>query len=70
VRKTRESISLCEACGFDTIIIETVSQANYRSQHGGFLSVIKIARAGDELQGIKRGIMEGGCDCHQQSGWG
>ncbi len=60
-RKTRETITLCEACGFDTIIIETVgvgqSETAVQSMVDFFL-LIKIAGAGDELQGIKRGIME------------
>jgi LAO/AO transport system kinase len=60
-RKTRESISLCEACGFDTIIIETVgvgqSETAVHSMVDFFL-LLKITGAGDELQGIKRGIME------------
>ncbi len=60
-RKTRESIILCEACGFDTIIIETVgvgqSETAVHSMVDFFL-LLKIAGAGDELQGIKRGIME------------
>lgn len=60
-RKTRESIILCEACGFDTIIIETVgvgqSETAVHSMVDFFL-LLKISGAGDELQGIKRGIME------------
>ncbi|WP_159801236.1 methylmalonyl Co-A mutase-associated GTPase MeaB [Flavobacterium sp. MK4S-17] len=60
-RKTREAIILCEACGFDTIIIETVgvgqSETAVHSMADFFL-LLKIAGAGDELQGIKRGIME------------
>ncbi|GGB75367.1 ATPase/protein kinase [Flavobacterium suaedae] len=60
-RKTRESIILCEACGFDVIIIETVgvgqSETAVHSMVDFFL-LLKIAGAGDELQGIKRGIME------------
>lgn len=60
-RKTREAIILCEACGFDTIIIETVgvgqSETAVHSMTDFFL-LLKIAGAGDELQGIKRGIME------------
>ncbi len=60
-RKTRESIILCEASGFDTIIIETVgvgqSETAVHSMVDFFL-LLKIAGAGDELQGIKRGIME------------
>lgn len=60
-RKTRESIILCEAAGFDVIIIETVgvgqSETAVHSMTDFFL-LLKIAGAGDELQGIKRGIME------------
>lgn len=60
-RKTREAIILCEACGFDTIIIETVgvgqSETVVHSMVDFFL-LLKISGAGDELQGIKRGIME------------
>ncbi len=60
-RKTRETITLCEAFGFDIIIIETVgvgqSETAVHSMVDFFL-LLKIAGAGDELQGIKRGIME------------
>jgi LAO/AO transport system kinase len=60
-QKTRETITLCEAAGFDTIIIETVgvgqSETAVHSMVDFFL-LLKIAGAGDELQGIKRGIME------------
>jgi LAO/AO transport system kinase len=60
-RKTRETIILCEAAGFDTIIIETVgvgqSETAVHSMVDFFL-LLKISGAGDELQGIKRGIME------------
>lgn len=60
-RKTRESIFLCEAAGFDTILIETVgvgqSETTVKSMVDLFI-LISIAGAGDELQGIKRGIME------------
>lgn len=60
-RKTRESIILCEAAGFDTILIETVgvgqSETSVHSMTDFFL-LLKLAGAGDELQGIKRGIME------------
>lgn len=60
-RKTRETIILCEAFGFDTIIIETVgvgqSETAVHSMVDFFL-LLKISGAGDELQGIKRGIME------------
>ena len=60
-RKTREAIILCEAAGFDVIIIETVgvgqSETAVHSMVDFFL-LLKISGAGDELQGIKRGIME------------
>jgi len=60
-RKTRETIILCEAAGFDTIIIETVgvgqSETAVHSMVDFFL-LLKLAGAGDELQGIKRGIVE------------
>lgn len=60
-RKTRETITLCEAAGFDIIIIETVgvgqSETAVHSMTDFFL-LLKISGAGDELQGIKRGIME------------
>ena len=60
-QKTRESIVLCEAAGFDTVIIETVgvgqSETMVHSMVDFFL-LLKIAGAGDELQGIKRGIIE------------
>ena len=60
-RKTRESIILCEAAGFDTIFIETVgvgqSETAVHSMVDFFL-LLKLAGAGDELQGIKRGIIE------------
>lgn len=60
-RKTRETIILCEAAGFDTIFIETVgvgqSEIAVHSMVDFFLLLL-IGGAGDELQGIKRGIME------------
>jgi LAO/AO transport system kinase len=60
-RKTRESIFLCEAAGFDVIFIETVgvgqSETAVHSMVDFFL-LLMLAGAGDELQGIKRGIME------------
>jgi LAO/AO transport system kinase len=60
-RKTAESIILCEAAGFDTIFVETVgvgqSETAVHSMTDFFLLLL-IAGAGDELQGIKRGIME------------
>ena len=60
-QKTRESIILCEAAGFNTILIETVgvgqSETLVHSMVDFFL-LLKLAGAGDELQGIKRGIIE------------
>ena len=60
-RKTRESIILCESAGFDTILIETVgvgqSETVVHSMVDFFL-LLQIAGAGDQLQGIKRGIIE------------
>lgn len=60
-RKTRETIILCEAAGYDTILIETVGVGQSETAvHGmvDFFLLLKIVGAGDELQGIKRGIME------------
>ncbi len=60
-RKTRETIILCEAAGFDVIFVETVgvgqSETAVHSMVDFFL-LLMLAGAGDELQGIKRGIME------------
>lgn len=60
-QKTREAIFLCEAAGFDTIIVETVgvgqSEIAVRSMVDCFLLLL-LPGAGDELQGIKRGIVE------------
>ncbi len=60
-RKTRESIILCEAAGFDTIIVETVgvgqSETAVHSMTDFFLLLL-LPGAGDDLQGIKRGIVE------------
>jgi LAO/AO transport system kinase len=60
-RKTRETILLCEAAGYDVIFIETVgvgqSETAVHSMVDFFL-LLMLAGAGDELQGIKRGIME------------
>lgn len=60
-RKTRETIVLCEAAGFDTVFVETVgvgqSEIAVHSMVDFFL-LIQLAGTGDELQGIKRGIME------------
>jgi len=59
--KTRESIILCEAAGFDIILIETVGVGQSEttvSNLADFFLLLMLAGAGDELQGIKRGIME------------
>ena len=60
-RKTRETMLICEAAGFDVIIVETVgvgqSETTVASMVDFFL-VLMIAGAGDELQGIKKGLLE------------
>ena len=59
--KTRESIILCEAAGFDIILIETVGVGQSETTVNNlvdFFLLLMLAGAGDELQGIKRGIME------------
>jgi LAO/AO transport system kinase len=59
--KTREATLLCEAAGFDTIIIETVGVGQSETEVSticDFFLLLMLAGAGDELQGIKRGIME------------
>ncbi|MBR4660333.1 MAG: methylmalonyl Co-A mutase-associated GTPase MeaB [Bacteroidales bacterium] len=60
-RKTRETILLCEAAGYDTVFVETVgvgqSETAVHSMTDFFLLLL-ISGAGDDLQGIKRGIME------------
>ncbi len=60
-RRTRETILLCEAAGFDTILVETVgvgqSEMAVRSMTDFFLLLL-LPGAGDQLQGIKRGIIE------------
>ena len=60
-RKTREAIFLCEAAGFDYILVETVgvgqSETVVKSMVDFFL-LLMLSGAGDELQGIKKGIME------------
>ena len=59
--KTREAILLCEAAGFDIVLVETVgvgqSETAVRNMVDFFL-LLQLAGAGDELQGIKKGIME------------
>ena len=60
-RKTRETMLVCEAAGFDVIVVETVgvgqSETTVASMVDFFL-VLMLAGAGDELQGIKRGVLE------------
>jgi LAO/AO transport system kinase len=60
-RKTRETMLICEAAGFDVILIETVgvgqSEAAVRSMTDFFM-LLTLTGAGDDLQGIKRGVME------------
>lgn len=60
-RKTWETIILCEAAGFNTIIVETVGVGQSETAVGAmvdFFLLLMLAGAGDDLQGIKRGIME------------
>lgn len=60
-KKTRETIRLCEAAGYRYILIETVGVGQSEtevSQMVDFFLLLKLANAGDELQGIKRGIIE------------
>ena len=60
-RKTRETMLICEAAGYDVIIVETVgvgqSEITVASMVDFFL-LLQLPNAGDELQGIKRGVME------------
>lgn len=60
-RLTRESILICEAAGFDTIVVETVGVGQSEtvvSSMVDFFLVLMLPGAGDDLQGIKRGVME------------
>lgn len=60
-QKTRETMLLCEAAGYDVILVETVGvgQSEYEvAAMVDFFMVLMLPNAGDELQGIKRGIME------------
>lgn len=60
-RKTRETIILCEAAGYNVLLIETVGVGQSETAvHGmvDFFLLLKLSGAGDELQGIKRGIVE------------
>ncbi|HKU37154.1 MAG TPA: methylmalonyl Co-A mutase-associated GTPase MeaB [Polyangiales bacterium] len=60
-RKTRETMLVCEAAGFDVVLVETVGVGQSETtvaEMVDFFLVLMLANAGDELQGIKRGIME------------
>ena len=60
-QKTREAMLLCEAAGYDIIIVETVGVGQSEYQVSGmvdFFLVLMLPNAGDELQGIKKGILE------------
>jgi LAO/AO transport system kinase len=60
-RKTRETMVLCEAAGFDVVIVETVGVGQSETMVDDmvdFFLVLMVAGAGDELQGIKRGVLE------------
>ncbi len=60
-RKTRETMALCEAAGFDIILVETVGVGQSEtavSQMVDFFLVLMLPGAGDELQGIKKGVIE------------
>lgn len=60
-QKTRESMLLCEAAGYDVIIVETVGVGQSEYEVAGmvdFFLVLMLPNAGDELQGIKKGILE------------
>lgn len=60
-RKTRESMLICEAAGYDIVIVETVGVGQSETQVADMVDcflVLMLANAGDELQGIKRGILE------------
>jgi LAO/AO transport system kinase len=60
-RATRETMLLCEAAGYDIVLIETVGVGQSEaavSEMSDFLLVLMLAGAGDELQGIKRGLLE------------
>lgn len=60
-KKTRETMLLCEAAGFEVILIETVGVGQSETQAASmvdFFLVLMIPDAGDELQGIKKGVLE------------
>jgi len=60
-RKTREAILVCETAGYDVVLVETVGVGQSETavaEMVDFFLLLKLAGAGDELQGIKRGILE------------
>ncbi|WP_199084087.1 methylmalonyl Co-A mutase-associated GTPase MeaB [Deinococcus sp. UR1] len=60
-RRTREAVTLCEAAGYDVILVETVGVGQSETQVAAMTDLfvlLTLPNAGDELQGIKRGIME------------
>ncbi|MBB5232623.1 methylmalonyl Co-A mutase-associated GTPase MeaB [Deinococcus budaensis] len=60
-RRTRETITLCEAAGYDVLLVETVGVGQSETQVAAMTDLfvlLTLPNAGDELQGIKRGIME------------
>ncbi|WP_339096442.1 methylmalonyl Co-A mutase-associated GTPase MeaB [Deinococcus sp. VB142] len=60
-RRTRETVALCEAAGYDVILVETVGVGQSETQVAAMTDLfvlLTLPNAGDELQGIKRGIME------------
>ena len=60
-RKTRETMALCEAAGFDTIIVETVGVGQSETAVAGMVDifvVLLLPGGGDDLQGIKKGVLE------------
>lgn len=60
-RKTRETMLLCEAAGYDVILVETVGVGQSEitvASMVDFFMLLQLANAGDELQGIKKGVME------------
>src|SRR6185369_10503352 len=60
-RRTREAILVCEAAGYDVVLVETVGvgQSEFAvASMVDFFLVLMLAGAGDELQGIKKGILE------------
>src|SRR5690606_22776460 len=59
--KTREALLLCEAAGYEVVIVETVGVGQSETavkEMVDFFLLLMLAGAGDELQGIKKGIME------------